>query len=219
VTLGSLDDLPQPCRACVFWEVPGARRGPDPRRPQAGRAAKEAWWRVTELEWGTPGKAVYEGEALIAYAVLAPAIHLPRTRELGRGPSDDALILATLWVDPGHRGNGVGKLLIQAMVRETHRRGGRALEAYGVRHPDVRPAPSCIVPEGFLLACGFAVVQEHATYPLLRLDLRQLARWQESVGHALEGVLSALARRERARIPARPALQSAAIRSPRRSPR
>jgi hypothetical protein len=97
---------------------------------------------------------------------------------------------------------GLAKVLLHALLRETHRHGVRALEAYGVRGGEL--PTSCVLPEGFLLANGFAVLHEHTTNPLLRLDLRQTARWQESVSHALEGVVSALARRERAPAPARP---------------
>jgi GNAT superfamily N-acetyltransferase len=207
LTLANLDGLPAACRACVFWEVPGAPRGPDPIDPERGRAGKEAWWRVTELEWGIPGKAVYAGDRLVGYATFAPASHL--RRRLGSGASDDAIMLATLWVEPEQRGGGLAKVLLQSVLRETYRRGGRALEAYGARGAGSRPSGPCVLPEAFLLACGFSVIQEHASFPLLRVEVRQLARWPQSVGHALESVVSALARRERAGVPVRPALQAA----------
>jgi GNAT superfamily N-acetyltransferase len=208
LTLANLDDLPGICRACVFWEVASAPRGPDPRDLERGRTGKEAWWRVTELEWGTPGKAIYDGDSLVGYATFAPAHQLSRARRLSAGVSEDALLLATLWVDPAQQGRGLAKVLLQAVLRETHRRGGRALEAFGDRGSASWPTATCMLPERFLLACGFSIVQDHATHPLLRLDLRQAVRWQESIGHALEGVLSVLARREGVSIPARPALEA-----------
>ncbi|HWB71015.1 MAG TPA: GNAT family N-acetyltransferase [Egibacteraceae bacterium] len=202
LTPAHLDELPGPCRACVFWEVAGAPRGPVVP-PSQGREGKEAWWQAAQLEWGTPGKGVWFEDRLVGYATFAPGAHFGRARQLGRAVSEDALLLATLWVHPDARGQRVAKTLLQSVLRETHRRGGRALEAYGAR---VDQAAPCVLPETFLLANGFSVLHDHRAFPLLRLDLRQTVRWQESLGHALEGVLSALGRRERARVPApRPA--------------
>jgi GNAT superfamily N-acetyltransferase len=195
LTLANLDDLPSRCRSCVFWEVADAPRGP----ADGGAAAKEAWAQATQLEWGAPGKVAYLDDRPAGYALFAPGGHFRRFRGLGPGVSDDALLLATLWVAEEVRDAGLAKVLLQSALRETHRRGGRALEAYGGR--GVGAAGSCIVPEDFLLANGFRVLHEHAAYPLLRLELRQTARWRESVGQALEGVISALSRRERAPAP------------------
>jgi GNAT superfamily N-acetyltransferase len=212
LTVTNLDDLPGPCRGCTFWEGgwawPGVQPGDD--KVVAGRdsaaAAKEAWWQATQLEWGTPGKAAYADGRLVGYALFAPARHFPRAGRLGPSVSDDALLLATLWVAAPQRRNGIGKALVQAVLRETVRRGGRALEAYGRRWPERRwPEWACVAPESFLAAVGFTVLREHVEYPLLRLDVRQTARWQESWGQAVEGVVAALTRRERAPAPGRTA--------------
>jgi GNAT superfamily N-acetyltransferase len=189
LTLERLEQLPPACRACVFWEVGGARRGPG---DDAARAAKEAWLSATQLEWGAPGKVLLVDGAVVGYALLAPGHHFPRSRQLAHVPSDDALLLAALWIDPDAREGGLAKVLIQGVLREVHRRGARALEAYGVRSGPL-PA-SCVLPEGFLVANGFEVVHEHPMHPLLRIDMRTTVRWQETVSHALEGVRSALAR-------------------------
>lgn len=205
LTIGNLDDLPAACRACTWWEVASSARGP---AEHPGRDAKEAWVQATQLEWGAPGKVVYVDDVPAGYGLFAPGGHLARARRLGHVPSEDALLLATLWVEPDLRETGLAQVLLHALLRETHRRGAKALEAYGVR---AGPLPaSCVLPEGFLLANGFTVLHEHAQHPLLRLDLRQTVRWQESVSHAVEGVLSALAGRERAPAPARPNPSSSA---------
>lgn len=201
ITLDALDDLPLPCRTCVFWEAAGARGGDD-RDPAAASRAKQAWWQATQLDWGVPGKAAYVDGRLVAFATFAPGPHYATAVRFG-GVSDDALLLTTLWVDPDSRGAGLGRLLLQAALRETHRRGSRALEAYADRRLPHGGGGACMIGEGFLLAHGFAVRREHPTTPLLRLDLRQTARWQESLSAALEGVATALARRERAPAPAR----------------
>ena len=209
LTLASLDDLPPTCRACVFWEVAGAPQGPRAGDEEVAAGRKEAWWQATQLEWGTPGKALYVDDRPVGYATFAPAEHFPRARTLRSTVSDDALLLATLWIAPEHRDSGAAKMLLQSVLRETHRRGGKAVEAFGARGAATgRMLMTCFTPEEFLLANGFEVLHDDGEYPLLRLDLRKTVRWQESVGHALSGVITALSRRERA--PARaPALESA----------
>jgi GNAT superfamily N-acetyltransferase len=199
LTITSLDDLPQPCRHCVFWEVGSAGRG---SAGPSGGEAKEAWVQATQLEWGAPGKICYLDEVPVAYALFAPGSHFPRARRLGRSPSDDAVLLATLWVHPDARGSGLARVLLHAVLRETHSRGHRALEAYGVREGAL--PTTCVLTEGFLLANGFQVLHDDAQMPLLCIDLRQTVRLQESVTHALEGVLKVLSGRERAPAPARP---------------
>lgn len=202
VTPAALDDLPAACRSCVFWEVAGAPRGPMDDRV-AGRERKAAWWQATQLEWGAPGKAVYANGHLVGYAAFAPGDHYPRARRLG-GVSEDALLLATLWIDPAYREAGLARVLLQSVLGETHRRGSRALEAYASRRDNGDgSAARCVLDEQFLLANGFTVVREHPTTPLLRIDLRQTVRWQESLSSAWEGVASVLGRREGVPVPAR----------------
>ncbi|MDP8977659.1 MAG: GNAT family N-acetyltransferase [Actinomycetota bacterium] len=202
LTLANLDDLPEVCRSCVFWETTRAGRGAGAGRAETGRSAKEAWWQATQLEWGSPGKAVYVDDRFAGYAGFAPAAQVPRVRKLGNGCSKDAVLLMTLWIEPAHRGAGLATLLLQSVLRETHRRGARALESYGSRVGAVGAAPGdCVLPESFLRASGFQLWRDHALYPLLRLDLRQTARWQQSVESAVEGVIAALAGRERSPAP------------------
>ena len=210
LSLANLDALPATCRACVFWEVAGAPQGPRAGDEDVAAARKEAWWQATQLEWGTPGKVLYVDDRPAGYATFAPADHFPRVRSLGATVSEDALLLATLWVAPDQRDTGAAKMLLQSVLRETHRRGGKALEAYGARSATTgRGLMTCFIPEDFLIANGFEVLHDGAEYPLLRLDLRKTVRWQESVGHALSGVITALSRRERARAPVTPALEAA----------
>ena len=80
--------------------------------------AKEAWHQAVQLDWGTPGKAIYVEGRLVAYATFAPGAFVPRTATLGPIVSDDAVLLVSLWVDPEHRGGGLGRSLVQAALRE-----------------------------------------------------------------------------------------------------
>ena len=209
LTPANLGDLPATCRSCVFWEVAGAPQGPRAGEEETAAACKEAWWQATQLEWGTPGKIAYVDGEPVAYACFGPAEHFARTRRFAATVSDDALLLAALWVHPAHRHAGLAKALLQSVLREASRRGNRAVEAFATRTPAFDGLLStCLLPEDFLLASGFEVLDDHDDNPLLRLDLRKTVRWQESVGHALEGVISVLSRRERAPVPARPAMEA-----------
>lgn len=196
LTLDNLQALPDPCRTCVFWEA-----GRSPRRSEetGGADRKRAWWEAMQLDWGTPGKAVFDGHELVGYGGFGPPERLEGARRIGGIVSDDALLLTTLWVAPAYRGAGLGKVLLQSILRETYQRGERALEAYGARGDG---DPPCVVSEEFLVANGFSVVQQDWAYPRLRLDLRQTSRWQESVSSALETVAAVLSRRERRPVPA-----------------
>lgn len=195
LTTERLTDLPVPCRSCAFWELPDARRGP--QGTAEGADAKELWVRSLELEWGAPGLILAERGETVAYALYMPAEEAHRARRLGSTPSDDALLLATLWVAPDARGGGLAKALLLTVLRHAHDSGLRAVEAIGARGE----AAPCMLPESFLIENGFVVHHEHPRFPLLRLDLRQTARWQDAMEHAIEGVRSVLARRERRPAP------------------
>jgi GNAT superfamily N-acetyltransferase len=190
--------LPESCRSCLFWEVADARPGPDARDPAFALRSKEAWWQAVELEHPTVSRAAFVDDELVGYALVGEPPAFPRARRLGPASGDDALLLGTLWVHPDHRGGGMAKMLVHSVLREAVRSHHRAVEAYGQRGA----MSTCVVPTEVLEGLGFKVVADHYRYPLLRLDLRQTASWADSVGQALEGVISALGRRERA--PAKP---------------
>lgn len=199
LSLETVDALPAPCRTCTFWEVASAPRGAG---GAVGGAAKEAWLQSTTLEWGPPGRVLFVEDRAVAWALLVPGRHAERVRRLAHAPSDDALLLATMWVEPEARGSGLARVVLQTLLRDTHERGGRAVEAYGARGAAV--AGRCVLPEAFLLSNGFTVLHDDARFPLLRLDLRRTVRWTESVAGALEQVLGTLPRRRVAPVPARP---------------
>jgi GNAT superfamily N-acetyltransferase len=196
LTTERLSDLPAPCQSCAFWELPEAARGPQQKRAAETAEAKQLWVRSLELDWGAPGLILVERDQPVAYATYMPADEAHRARRLGSTPSDDALVLATMWVTPEARGRGLASALLLNVLRHAQDAGLRAVEAIGARGQ----AWPCMLPEAFLIANGFVVHHNHPRYPLLRLDLRQTARWQDAMEHALEGVRSVL-RRERQPVP------------------
>ena len=205
----ALDDLPDPCRACLFWELGEPR--PDPREEVTGRASsagadcedavlqKQAWVTAQVFEGHAPGRVVRVDGDLAAFAIWAPSPELAPRRGPVPSPSQDALLLATLWVDPRHRDGGVGRLLVQAAVKDALRRHLPAVEVYGDRR---WRETDCMLPVTWLLHEGFEVAVEHPRHPLLRLDVRRTSRWTDALEHAVEEVLDLLPRRAPSPAPA-----------------
>jgi GNAT superfamily N-acetyltransferase len=190
ITLDNLDDLPQRCRVCVFWEL-------DPmsaeRAIEAGDTAleKEAWVSATLLEWGSCGKILYVDERPAGYVTYALPMYVPRSVAFPTSPaSGDAALLMTAHVLPDHAGGGFGRMLVQGAAKDLTRRGVKAIEAFGDAQWD---GPRCLLPAGHLLAVGFKTVRPHHRYPRLRLDLRNALTWREDVEVALERLLGSMA--------------------------
>lgn len=206
VTLDNLDDLPRPCRRCVYWEL-------DPLAGEVARDAgdvaleKEAWVSATLLEWGSCGKLVYVDSTPAGYLLYAPPIYVPRSVAFPTSPvSGDAVLLMTGRVMTEFQGGGLGRMLLQGAAKDLTRRGVRAIEAFGSLVPPgeaaVADGPdepagrprhgSCVVPADFLLAVGFKTVRPHYRYPRLRLDLKNAVSWREDVEVALERLLGSM---------------------------
>lgn len=189
VTLDNLDDFPRRCRTCVFWEL-------DPlagaRAVEAGSAdlEKEAWVSNTLLEWGSCGKVLYVDGVAAGFALFAPPAYVPRSGVFPTSPvSADAVLLLTAHVIPEFAGGGLGRMLVQGIVKELTRRGIRAVEAFG----DLQwTTPSCLLPAEHLLAVGFKTVRPHPRYPRLRLEMKSALSWREDVEVALERLLGSM---------------------------
>lgn len=189
VTLDNLDDVPRRCRQCVFWEL-------DPlsgaRAIESGDAdlEKEAWVSATLLEWGSCGKIVYVDGVAVGFVLYAPPAYVPRSTAFPTSPvSPDAVLLMTAHVIPEFAGGGLGRMLIQGLVKEMTRRGVRAVEAFG----DLQWAgPACVLPAEHLRAVGFKTIRPHPRYPRLRLEIKSALSWREDVEVALERLLGSM---------------------------
>ncbi|MFF9770224.1 GNAT family N-acetyltransferase [Streptomyces sp. NPDC053086] len=189
LTLDNLQDLPHRCRSCVFWEL-------DPVSGEAalkaGTAAteKEAWISAVLLDWGSCGRVVYVDDVPAGFVLYAPPAYVPRSTAFPTSPvSPDAVQLMTAFVMPGYQGQGLGRVLVQAIAKDLLRRGFKAIEAFG----DARwEQPACLLPADHLLAVGFKTVRQHPTHPRLRLELRSTLSWKEDVEMALDRLLGAV---------------------------
>jgi len=210
LTGDEVEQLPASCATCLFWELGAA--GPDPRaaavppgrdgtpNPSDPLTRKQAWVSARVQEGTPPGRvAMVDGE-VVGYALFAPAPTFAARRATVPAVSPDALLLATVWVQPVHREGGLGRLLVQAALKEAIRLDTPAVEAYGDRRWRER---TCVLPATWLLREGFEVHREHPRTPLFRIDTKRTVRWAESLEHAWEEVLGHLPRRSPVPAPER----------------
>jgi GNAT superfamily N-acetyltransferase len=198
LTLDNLDDLPLHCRSCVFWELDAVRRQ---RADTSGDGCdeKEAWVSRVLLEWGSCGRVAYVDGETAGYVLYAPPTFLPGADAFPTAPvSEDAVLLATAMVLPDYAGSGLGRVLMQTVVKDLVKRGGiRALEAFGdTRAPGRDGDPTtygdCVLPADYLLGVGFKTHRPHPRHPRMRLDLKSAVTWRDEVEAALERLLGAV---------------------------
>jgi len=190
LTLDRLQDLPTPCRSCIFWELDPALASASIARGDPG-LDKESWVSFALLEWGSVGQIGYVDGTPAGYITYAPPYLVPRGAAFPTAPvSADAVLLMMARVVPEFAGQGLGRVLIQGAAKDVMRRGVRAVEAFGYAGDPDSPKASCLIPAEFLTAVGFKTVREHRTYPRLRLDLRSALTWREDVEAAVERLLA-----------------------------
>ena len=185
--LDGLDAIEAPCRSCLFWELDPVRRA----RVEDPVAEKDGWTSEVLREWGSCGRVALVDDAPVGYAIYAPEAFVPGAAGFPTAPvSPDAVLLTTAYVDPAHRGGGLGRMLIQAMAADLIKRGGiGAVEAFG--DPTGR-CGSCVLPVDFLSSVGFKTHRAHPTAPRMRMDLRTAVRWRSEVDAAIERLVGAL---------------------------
>lgn len=189
LTLDHLAVLPGACASCLFWEADPVRRD---RVPDHERAEiKEAWVTQVLREWGSCGRVALVDDVPVGHAIYAPAAMVPGAGVFPTAPvSPDAVLLTTVYVAPGLRGGGLGRMLVQGMAKDLIRRRTeiRAVEAFG----DTRSREGCVIPSDFLGSVGFKTQRAHPTTPRMRMELRSAVSWREEVEQALERLVGAV---------------------------
>ncbi|HUD37850.1 MAG TPA: GNAT family N-acetyltransferase [Streptosporangiaceae bacterium] len=189
ITLDNLDDLPTRCRRCVFWELDPLSQA---RAIEAGDSAleKEAWVSNILLQWGSCGKIIYVDGVAAGYMLYAPPQYVPKSIAFPTSPvSSDAVLMITASISSEFSGGGLGRVLVQNLVKDLTHRGIKAVEAFGDLKPD---GMSCVMPADYLLAVGFKTVRPHLRYPRLRLEIKTALSWREDVEVALERLLGSM---------------------------
>ena len=125
------------------------------------------------------------------YVMYAPPSAVPRAAEMPTGPvSADAVLLTTMQVMPEFSGEGLGRMLAQAVVRDLTRRGVKAIEVFGEQRPGTEPG--CLLSADVLRGVGFKTIRPHPRWPRLRMELRSAMTWKEDVEAALEQLLGTI---------------------------
>ncbi|WP_406838010.1 GNAT family N-acetyltransferase [Streptomyces sp. AHU1] len=189
LTLDNLPDLPNRCRACVFWELDPVS-GEAAVKASTSAVEKEAWISSVLLDWGSCGRVAYVDDMPVGYVLYAPPAYVPRSTAFPTSPvAPDAVQLMTSFIMPGYQGQGLGRVMVQTVAKDLLRRGFKAIEAFG----DARwKEPACVLPADHLVAVGFKTVRPHPRYPRLRLELRTTLSWKEDVELALDRLLGAV---------------------------
>jgi GNAT superfamily N-acetyltransferase len=198
LTIERIADLPEPCTACAVWETGGRERVAC--APADAREKLAEWVGEVRSTWGDCGRIAYENGEPLGFVKYAPGRYFPQARSMPSGaPDDDAVLLACLHVDTDIRDAGLGRVLLQAALRDLVSRGERVVEAYGVSAAADQDRIPLMSVE-FLLRQGFSVTRPHPTYPLMRLELKTLASWTDNIEAVLEALQ--LPRRVGERVPA-----------------
>lgn len=189
ITLDSLADLPESCASCVFWELDPVR-GDAAVHNGTAREEKEAWVSAVLLDWGSCGRIAYVDDEPAGFVLYAPPAYVPRSAAFPTSPiGTDAVQLMTARVLPRFQGQGIGRVLVQTVVKDLVRRGFRAIEAIG--DADWQQ-PGCLLPADHLLAVGFKTVRPHPRFPRMRLEVRSAVSWRGEMETALERLLGAV---------------------------
>lgn len=191
LTVDTLADLPASVRSCLFWELDPVHRA---RVARAGAEIpeKEAWLSSVLLEWGSCGRVLFVDDEPAGFVLYAPPAYFPGSASFPTAPvSEDAVQLATAQVFEGYGGGGLGRVLMQEMVKDLLKRGDhRAVECFGVWGRP--PADGCVLPVEFLQRVGFKTHRPHPRHPRMRLDLKSVLTWREEMEAALTKLLDAV---------------------------
>lgn len=204
LTLDLFAELSAPCRSCLFWELDPVRRSKVDVADLA--TEKDAWLSEVLREWGSCGRVVVIDDRPVGYVIYAPPAFVPGAAAFPTAPvSADAVQLTTIWIAPGWRDAGLGRLLIQGVARDLLQRGNvRAVEAFGDKGPlSGVHGRRCAAPEQFLARVGFKTHRAHLSAPRMRMDLRSIVTWRDELEGAVERLLDAV-RPRRAPKPALP---------------
>lgn len=173
-----LNDIPEPCKKCVYWEFPQdfekEKKNEDPWKKEGEfEVKKKEWFERTMKDFGSCGKIVYYDDQPVGYAQYAPSTCLPNisayeSKSVGK-LEEGVVFLSCLYVtDPTLRGRGVGTQLLLNIIETLRRKGFRAIETYARRDQADNPSG----PMAFYVKNGFHIKDRtNPDFPLMRMYL------------------------------------------------
>jgi len=172
ITRENLDDIPEPCRNCVYWELPEDSEKAKLLKSELVRKKKE-WFLQTLREFGNCGKIVYYNNSAVGYAQYAPVTYLPNIEsyesELVGRLEDGTIFLSCLYVsEKALRERGIGMKLLESIILDMKKRGFKAVETFARRESSNNPSG----PIELYIKRGFQIKDEtNPEFPLVRLEL------------------------------------------------
>jgi GNAT superfamily N-acetyltransferase len=156
---------------CMWWRLTGAEFS------RSAGDGNRAALRALVDEGRVPGLLAYVDGQPVGWCSVAPREEfgrLDRSRVLKPVDDEPVWSIVCFYIRPGHRGQGVGRALVDAAVEHARQGGARALEAYPVdsgaqRRPsgDVfTGVPALYEPAGFT-----EVARRSPTRPIMRRAL------------------------------------------------
>ena len=132
--------------------------------------ANRAWADAGDAEWGFCGVGVYVGGKPVAYALVTPALYVPRRHPLAIGANADAAALLAVYVEDDQPVRAFAKQAVQRLAaRLVDQRNIDAIDAAASdRGLCLRPS------RGWLESTGFRPLDDGVRH---RLDLHATRAW------------------------------------------
>ncbi len=169
----NLDDIPDPCRCCLYWEFPeDFEKLRQQKEPELAAKKKREWFIKTLTECGNCGKIVYQNRAPVGYAQYAPFSRFPQASSYKSGQpgriEDGTVFLSCLYIsDRDKRGKGIGTKLLKSIITDLKKRDFKAVETFARRGSANNPSG----PIELYLKIGFQIKDEtDYEFPLVRLE-------------------------------------------------
>jgi hypothetical protein len=163
----TIEDAPEVCRSCAWWQSRGTREAP-----------KQRWIERAEEEWGAWG-AVYRDDdgRVLGSMQYGPAELFPRAWELPGGPPSADAVLVTCAYLVDRSSPWVLQSLFLTAIGDAKDKGAAALEAFAYRYSEGESAyerfsvHKTVFPRDFLSDFGFHTVRLVGRVELARLEL------------------------------------------------
>ena len=173
----NVKDIPEPCKACLYWENPNAvEQGKQkPTLAKKGRleAEKASWFLETLEEFGNCGKILYVDTKPAGYAQYSTANRFPNTREYASKKleiaAENVAFISCLYISNKNlRGKGLGVKLLDDVIADLQTRGFKAVETFVSKNSANNPSG----PIELYMKKGFHVKEDiNSDFALVRIDL------------------------------------------------